>query len=181
MSNGLRLDTETSKVYAHQMICCRVTLRSIRAALSALLVVVLVSAPFESRFMMAAHAETTGFKTEVALAETSAGHVAASMNGHSHHDNGGAYLGPHEHGGQHALLDGTNTGGASPPTSHHDHSGGPDGACCGTFCHSACVEVAVLVTPLPPQIARFEFEIAAPLTPFAPGQLQRPPSRLLSI
>lgn len=150
--------------------------RSFRRVLAALLVLVLAMAPFEARFMMAAHA---GTYRAGAMADGRAHDNA--QHAMIHHDHA-----THHHAPAHDLeaLE-SNEGGTGFPTPvHHHHSGSSDSsdsACCGTFCHSACIEVAVLDIPLLSLVPRFEIAIVAPLTALAPGQLQRPPSRLLSI
>ena len=137
----------------------RTRTRSFSRALAVLLVLVLAIAPFEARFMMAAHA---GTHRAVAMAD-GLDHDR-TQHAKSHHDHA-----THDHVGFRTPV-------------HHQHSSGSsDSACCGTFCHSACIEVAVLDVPFLSPVPRFEIAIVVPLTALAPGQLQRPPSRVLSI
>jgi hypothetical protein len=148
----------------------RISARSLRRAVSALLMLVLALAPFEARVMMAAHAGSHDHPGSAAAPEMSkaAGHHHQMT--HDHHGSTG-----------HEVVDGVSKGNSAPATEHHDHSGGPDGACCGAFCHSACIEVAVLDIPNPMPTAVFERLVSAPLIAVVQGQLQRPPSPLLSI
>lgn len=145
--------------------------RNFRHALSALLMLVLALAPFEARFMMAAHAGSHN------------GTASASASTHDQHATGHHDQTSHDHGVL-AQDDGVQIAvddGAGTSHEHHDHAGGPDGACCGTFCHSACIAVAVFDIPSLMPSTVFDQRASAPLIAVVQGQLQRPPSRLLSI
>lgn len=121
--------------------------------------------------MMAAHAGSHDHTASAAAAP-----AMSQAAGHHHKMT-------HDHHGStdHEVLDAVSKGNAAAAAEHHDHSGGPDGACCGTFCHSACIEVAVVDIPNPMPTTGYERLVSAPLLAVVQGQLQRPPSRLLSI
>lgn len=162
-----------SPVMCWNMAQLRLRIPNLRRALSALLMLVLALAPFEARFMMAAHA---GSHVDVGSARISTHDHTRHATGH--HDQASHKRGiMHDHQSvQTAVHDATSTA-----PEHHGHSGGPDDACCGTFCHSACIEIAGLDIPNPMPTTVFERLVSAPLLAVVQGQLQRPPSRLLSI
>lgn len=149
------------------MVSLRVASQSVRKALSALLMLVLALAPFEARFMMAAHA---GSHEQTASTSTSTHDHTQHATGHHDQASHNHNVLAHHDGVQAAADDVT---GSAPE--HHDHSGGPDGACCGTFCHSACIDVAILDIPNPSPSMAFDRLTATPLIAVAQGQLQRPP------
>ena len=155
------------------MASLRVALRSVRGALSALLVLVLALAPLEARFIMAAHSDS---HEQTASASASPHDHTRHATGHHDHKSHKHDIVVHDDGVQAAVDDVT-----SLAPEQHDHSGGPDGACCGTFCHSACIEVAVVDIPGPPPSMAFARLTRTPLVAVVQGQLQRPPSNLLSI
>jgi hypothetical protein len=90
--------------------------------------------------------------------------------GHDHHQMG------HDH---HGVTHGQGTSAAD--AEHSDRSEGPDEACCGTFCHATGIEGSAFAIPSPTPTTSFERIASAPLIAVMQGQLQRPPSRLLSI
>lgn len=172
-----------------------VNFRVLRAALSALLVLVVALAPLEARFLTAVHTHG-GVSTTSAAEPADLPHhtTQTSTKDHEHQDHGHEH---HDHGGVKSsskMLELVGSSGSSvavvadePPadTQHdhtqHDHSGSADGGCCGTFCHSACIEAAILNIPSPILIGRFTHIPVGPFTAIAPGLLQRPPSIYLSI
>ena len=165
-----------------------VNFRVLRAALSALLVLVVALAPLEARILIAAHTHG-GVSTTSAVEPADLPHhtTQTSTKDHEHHDHGGV-----KSSGKMLELVGSSRSSVAvvpdePPadTQHdhtqHDHSGSADGGCCGTFCHSACIEAAILSVPGPILIGRFTHISVGPFTAIAPGLLQRPPSIYLSI
>jgi hypothetical protein len=122
----------------------------------------------------------------------------ADGKSHTHeHDGGGAS--PHNHGGhggQTAAIDGhshvtghhhdgTADAGAAVPVGYRDHVDGhdrvPGAGCCGTFCHAAFFLTASAYVPVHPARPTFVRSNGRRLVAVDPDQLQRPPSRLLSL
>lgn len=142
-----------------------------RVALSALLMLVVALAPIEARFVMAAHVHAAPH--EVAANDTH-NHAAAKLpGGHDHHLTEHALVGKH-------VAQTTADSSDVPPHGHNDH-GKADGGCCGTFCHSACVQVVATSFERSLVSMTFDDSAVAALAATDPGQLQRPPSHLLSI
>lgn len=139
----------------------------LRAALSALLMLVVSFAPIQARFVMAAHGHEAAHAVTTPAVHD---HVVA----HTHHD--------HDHSKTHIAAGEQRVTADSSgiPPHGHDHSK-VDGDCCGTFCHSACVNVAEV--RLEPSLLAMTFEqvAVAAMAATDPAQLQRPPSHLLSI
>jgi hypothetical protein len=141
---------------------------------------VIAFAPLEARFMMAAHAHADLVQATSPQTTSPTDHAHDQTAGH-HHD-------VHHHGvhepavvtpvGHHEQA--PHAGNASHPH-NHDQDGAPDGACCGTFCHSACLSIAEVDFNRPTATMRFEHTVIAAMVAVEPNQLQRPPSHLLSI
>jgi uncharacterized protein involved in copper resistance len=140
--------------------------RSFPRLIATLLMLVLALAPFEARFVMAAHAAGHDHPTI----------VVAVNDAHTHHTMSTHEQLGHDH---HGMAHGQGTSAAD--SEHPDRSDGPDEACCGTFCHATGIEGSAFAIPSPTPTTSFERIASAPLIAVMQGQLQRPPSRLLSI
>jgi hypothetical protein len=169
------------------MRCQRYIRRTWRGVLSALLTLVIAVAPLAAQASMSAtahaamHAVPNGGHSHTAGAAIA--HSHADESDHTHHGDlpGPQHLqvqpaGHHQHGNDTADLCST-----LPPVGHHDHADGAGAGCCGAFCHSAANLTAPPCIHVHTMRPTFTWLTGRLLVAVDPDQLQRPPSRLLSL
>ena len=154
--------------------------RTWTSALSALLSLVIAVAPIAALIVMSAHAHAASF--DAALPHHGHEH-RGSVGGHGHADHA---TNEHDHVGNNAPghhrhdAAGVEAAEAQSPAGQHDHGGGTDDGCCGTFCHSA---MALLAAPQMPEFvtrASYGWSTMQQLAAVDPDLPQRPPSSSLS-
>ena len=139
----------------------------------AVLAFVLTIAPLASQAVMGA--ETHVHHGTAASVFTEHQHADQhSVAGHRH-DTTAA-----KHSHHHAEAAGHTPDGGSP-TPQHDHAGGPDSKCCGTYCHLVCAISALDGVRTVEPSGAFERLPNASVASIDPDLLQRPPSILLSV
>ena len=154
-----------------------------RAALSALVTLVLAIAPLAAQVVMASQAHASGHEVGAShfheahtnqAVNQAVGHPNSAVAGHSHHHDGGGD--PAHHHDEDGVVVNTSQDAAD----HHDHGGSGDASCCGNFCHSAFCLTGVSVVAARNTRAIFNWANWVKLPSVDADQPQRPPSRLLS-